>query len=225
MAGRAGPPRARQPHPATGRGLLPGGSAAGQYREDGGTTRTLTNETPWQVDNQGPRSICSALMALPPRICCDSTSHRQRRRAMAQFQRWRPDWQQGEDAGLHLSWSRASMRRARSRLRPPIRLETLVTTLPRDLEVLPADFTPPLLTGIDQHSYYSLVLKITSTCFSTAPFIAHPGSLLEAYPIPVNVDPRYWRKPLCSMSPPARRSASRGATVRHLTSSMTFAGE
>ena len=70
-----------------------------------------------------------------------------------------------------------------------------VTALPRDLTVLPADLTPPQLTGIDQQSYYNPYAdNFISLLFDDSIYRGTRDLYSEAYPVPVTVDPAVLEK-------------------------------
>lgn len=208
--------------------LVAGYYQAGQlqvsYREDGGTTRTLTNETPWQVDNQG-----AALYLL--------STHGPTTENLLRFHFYIDNdveqWRSSSDGGQ--TWQQGEGRWPAPKLEPgfyaqgSIQVETtdtagnvLVTTLPRDLEVLPADFTPPLLTGIDQHSYYSPGAENHINLFFDSSIYRGTRDLYsEAYPIPVNVDPAVLEKAfVLDVTTGAKIGFELVTTVRHLTSQL-----
>ncbi|WP_273806591.1 MULTISPECIES: DUF4214 domain-containing protein [unclassified Pseudomonas] len=191
------------------------------YLGDDGNARTLANQAPWRIDTQG------AELHL-------FTTRGPTTENLLQF-RFFDDgdieqWRSSSDGGQ--TWQQGEGRWPAPKLEPgfyaqgSILVETTdtagnvaVTALPRDLTVLPADLTPPRLTGIDQQSYYNPYADdFISLLFDDSIYRGTRDLYSEAYPIPVKVDPTLLEKAfLLDVTTGAKIGFEMATPVRQLT--------
>lgn len=204
-----------------GAGYYQAGQLQVSYLAGDGNGRTLTNEAQWKVDTQGAQ-----LYLFTTRGPTTENLLQFRFFDDGDIEQWRSSsdggqtWQQGEggwpapklEPGFYAQGS--------------ILVETTdtagnvaVTALSRDLEVLPADLTPPLLIGIDQQSYYSPGADDhINLLFDSSIYRGTRDLYSEAYPTPVKVDPTLLEKAfLLDVTTGTKIGFELATTVRHLT--------
>lgn len=167
------------------------------YLDSAGNARTLANQAQWKIDTQG-----AELHLFTTRGPNTENLLQFRFFDDGDIEQWRSSsdggqtWQQGEGR-----WPAPKLESGFYAL-GSILVETTdtagnvaVTALPRDLTVLPADLTPPQLTGIDQQSYYNPYAdNFISLLFDDSIYRGTRDLYSEAYPVPVTVDPAVLEK-------------------------------